>query len=75
MSIPGGICGDAGVIDWVTDIHEIEKLEPEWLAFETSVQDRTSFSSYRWVIPWYRNYCGASGAPLVGVARRNGRLI
>ena len=63
-------------VNWITRVADIEALAGEWRAFESAVQDRTVFSTFDFLVTWYRNYAGAYGGdPLIGIARRGGTLV
>jgi CelD/BcsL family acetyltransferase involved in cellulose biosynthesis len=62
-------------IDWLRSPDEIASLADQWSALEAVVRDRTVLSSFDFLVTWYRHYAGEyGGAPLVGVARRDGRF-
>ena len=63
-------------VEWITRVADIEALAGEWKALESAVQDRTVFSTFDFLVTWYRNYAGAYGGdPLIGIARRGGTLV
>ena len=63
-------------VNWITRVADIEALAGEWRALESAVQDRTVFSTFDFLLTWYRHYAGAYGGdPLVGIARRGGALV
>lgn len=63
-------------VEWITRVADIEALADEWTALESAVQDRTAFSTFAFLVTWYRNYAGAYGGdPLIGIARRGGTLV
>lgn len=67
--------GLAGLrVEWLDHLEQIEALRDAWIELEGAVANRTVFSTFDWVVPWYRHYYGTRGTPLVGVARRRGRL-
>lgn len=63
-------------VDWLRKVSEIDALAAEWSELEAAVQERTVFSTFDYLITWYRHYAGGdSGEALVGVARRGTRLV
>jgi CelD/BcsL family acetyltransferase involved in cellulose biosynthesis len=63
-------------VEWITRVADIDALAGEWRALESAVEDRTVFSTFDFLVTWYRNYAGAyGGEPLVGIARRGGTLV
>src|SRR2546422_2162875 len=63
-------------VKWITRVADIEALANEWTAFESTVQDRTVFSTFGFLNAWYGNYAGDyGGEPLIGIARRGGRMV
>jgi CelD/BcsL family acetyltransferase involved in cellulose biosynthesis len=63
-------------VEWITRVADIAALGGEWRALESAVQDRTVFSTFDFLVTWYRNYAGAYGGdPLIGIARRGGTLV
>ena len=63
-------------IEWITRVADMESLAGEWRMLESAVLDRTVFSTFDFLITWYRNYAGAYGGdPLIGIARRGGKLV
>lgn len=62
------------VIDWVTRLSDIEALEPEWKILEETIGRRAVFSTWDYVLPWYRAYAGLEGEPFVGIVRSGGRV-
>ncbi|HYR83794.1 MAG TPA: GNAT family N-acetyltransferase [Terriglobia bacterium] len=63
-------------VEWITRVADIESLAPEWTGFEQNVQDRTVFSTFGFLTTWYGNYAGPNGGdPLIGIARRGGKLV
>jgi CelD/BcsL family acetyltransferase involved in cellulose biosynthesis len=63
-------------VEWVNSLAHIEALADEWVALEDAVQDRTVFSTFDYLVTWYRNYAGEYGGdPLLGIARRGSRLV
>jgi CelD/BcsL family acetyltransferase involved in cellulose biosynthesis len=63
-------------VEWLTDPNRLEALAPEWRALETVVRHRTHLPIFDFLATWYRHYAGEyGGSPLVGLARRNGRLV
>lgn len=61
--------GGATRIEWISDVRELERLEPAWRALEDAVPHRTHVSTFDFLYPWYRHYAGDyGGTPLVGVA-------
>ena len=63
-------------VEWVTRVADIESLANEWTGFEEIVQDRTVFSTFKFLATWYGNYAGPYGGdPLIGIARRGGKLV
>src|SRR5690349_21506774 len=66
----------SAVIEWLTRLDELEPLGAEWRALESRVQTRTVFSTFDFLWTWYRNYGGEYGGdPLIGIARRDGKLV
>jgi CelD/BcsL family acetyltransferase involved in cellulose biosynthesis len=63
-------------VEWVHSVAQVEALAEEWVALEAAVQDRTVFSTFDYLVTWYRNYAGEYGGdPLLGIARRGSRLV
>ncbi|MDH5513384.1 MAG: GNAT family N-acetyltransferase [Gammaproteobacteria bacterium] len=62
-------------VEWLSDLADIERLEPMWRALESRVSDRTVFVTWDYLITWYRHYGGIYGEPLVGVARKGDDLV
>ena len=63
-------------VDWITRVADIGARADEWKALESAVPDRTVFSTFDFLLTWYRNYAGAYGGdPLIGIARRGGTLV
>src|SRR5437899_3344665 len=61
------------VFSWTADIRT---LAPDWRPLQSTVKTRTVFSSFDLLAPWYENYAGDDGGePLIGLARRGGRLV
>jgi CelD/BcsL family acetyltransferase involved in cellulose biosynthesis len=62
-------------IEWLTT-SDLDPLAAEWRALEDAVTHRTHLCMFDFLAPWYRHYAGDyGGAPLIGLARRNGRLV
>ena len=62
-------------IEWLESPDQIAALEEEWRELEARVVSRMAFGSFDYLYPWYRHTPREQGAPLVGVARRNGRVV
>src|SRR3990170_714458 len=66
-------------VEWIRGTGEIEKLRETWIALENEVRNRTLYSRYDYVIPWYHCYAGTKfaefGEPLVGLAWEEDRLV
>jgi CelD/BcsL family acetyltransferase involved in cellulose biosynthesis len=63
-------------VEWRRTVPEIGALASEWTELEAAVRRRTIFSSFDYLVTWYRHYGAADGGePLVGVARRGTRLV
>jgi CelD/BcsL family acetyltransferase involved in cellulose biosynthesis len=63
-------------VEWITRVADFKTLAFEWKALEASVKDRSVFSTFDLLDAWYSNYAGDyGGEPLIGVARREGRLV
>ena len=63
-------------VEWLRSLARIESLAEEWSVLEAAVQDRTVFSTFDYLVTWYRNYAGEYGGdPLVGIARRGSQLV
>jgi CelD/BcsL family acetyltransferase involved in cellulose biosynthesis len=63
-------------VEWITRVVDFKTLAPEWKALESSVKDRSVFSTFDLLDAWYGNYAGDyGGEPLIGVARREGKLV
>jgi len=61
---------------WLPSAAHIHSLAEEWLELEAAVRDRTVFSSFDYLVTWYRHYAGSYGGdPLIGIARRGPRLV
>jgi CelD/BcsL family acetyltransferase involved in cellulose biosynthesis len=63
-------------VEWLTDPNRLDGLAGEWRALEAAVGNRTHLPIFDFLATWYRHYAGDyGGSPLVGLARRNGRLV
>lgn len=63
-------------VEWLTDPDQLEGIADEWRALEAAVGHRTHLPIFDFLATWYRHYSGDyGGSPLVGVARRHGRLV
>ena len=63
-------------VEWLTDPDRLEAIADEWRALEAAVGHRTHLPIFDFLATWYRHYAGDyGGSPLVGVARRRGRLV
>ena len=63
-------------VEWITTVGDLKTLAAEWKTLEASVKDRTVFSTFDLLDAWYSNYAGDyGGEPLIGVARREGKLV
>lgn len=63
-------------IEWIQRVADLAPLAEEWEALEAAAQDRTVFSTFDFLLTWYRNYAGEyGGEPLIGVARRERVLV
>lgn len=66
-------------ITWLNNIAEISALKEPWERLESSVRDRTVFSTFDYVLPWYRHYSGSGheqfGEPLLGAAWQGNELL
>jgi CelD/BcsL family acetyltransferase involved in cellulose biosynthesis len=62
-------------VEWFTRLSDIEALQTEWYELEAAITHRTVYSSFDWVIPWYRHYGPTFGVPLVGTARKGAQLV
>jgi CelD/BcsL family acetyltransferase involved in cellulose biosynthesis len=70
------VVGTNTVIEWIRDPAKLESIATQWAALEASVGGRTHLSSVDFIVPWYQQYAGPyGGLPLVGLARRDARLI
>jgi CelD/BcsL family acetyltransferase involved in cellulose biosynthesis len=64
------------IIEWITHLGDFNMLAPEWKTLESSAKERSVFSTFDLLDAWYSNYAGDyGGEPLIGVARREGRLV
>jgi CelD/BcsL family acetyltransferase involved in cellulose biosynthesis len=64
------------IVEWITRVADIEAIASEWMALESTAQDRTVFSTFEFLRTWYRSYAGSYGGdPLIGIARRGGRVV
>ena len=61
-------------VEWLEDLERITRLESEWRTLETRTPGRSVFGSFDYLAAWYRHYGALLGSPLLGVARRDGRL-
>ena len=62
-------------VEWLNTA-DLEPLAPDWRALEARVRHRTHLSTFDFLAAWYRHYAGDyGGAPLIGLARRHGRLV
>jgi CelD/BcsL family acetyltransferase involved in cellulose biosynthesis len=63
-------------VEWITSLADFKALAPEWKMLESRVKDRSVFSTFDLLDAWYGNYAGDyAGDPLIGVARREGKLV
>jgi CelD/BcsL family acetyltransferase involved in cellulose biosynthesis len=66
-------------VEWIRAMDRIAALRDRWVALESEVQNRTLYSRYDYVIPWYRAYAGTRfseyGEPLVGLAWEGPDLV
>lgn len=62
-------------VEWLESPDQIAALEDEWRELEARVASRMAFGCFDYLYPWYRHTPHDQGAPLVGVARRNGRVV
>lgn len=66
-------------VKWLVTLPEIESMEFQWRQLENSVFRRTVFSTFDYIIPWYRHYAGNGfeqyGTPLVGVVRNGNDVV
>jgi CelD/BcsL family acetyltransferase involved in cellulose biosynthesis len=63
-------------IEWRRDVSALDSIAEEWRALENAVRTRTHLSTYDFLGTWYRHYAGDyGGLPLIGLARRSGRLV
>src|SRR5438093_12748909 len=63
-------------VDWITRTADIRTFAGDWRTLESTVKHRTVFSSFDLLAAWYGNYAGEyGGEPLIGVARRGGKLV
>jgi CelD/BcsL family acetyltransferase involved in cellulose biosynthesis len=63
-------------VQWITNLDDLRTLAAEWKMLESRVKDRSVFSTFDLLDAWYRNYAGDyGGEPLIGVARREGKLV
>jgi len=62
-------------VDWLESLEQIAAIEIEWRELEARVTSRMAFGSFDYLFPWYRHSPHSQGAPLVGVARRNGHVV
>lgn len=63
-------------VDWLTRPEQLEPIAADWTQLESRVHDRTHLSTCDFLTTWYRHYAGEyGGAPLVGVARSDGRVV
>jgi len=63
-------------IEWLRDVSALDSIADEWRALEAAVPTRTHLSTCDFLGTWYRHYAGDyGGAPLIGLARREGRLV
>jgi CelD/BcsL family acetyltransferase involved in cellulose biosynthesis len=77
VSPPTGVpAGGSVTVDWIRRVEEMESLAGPWRDLEDRVERRTVFSTFDFLETWYRSYAGEyGGEPLIGVARRDARLI
>ena len=63
-------------VEWITRTGDIRTLAPDWRRLQSTVRNRTVFSSFDLLAAWYGNYAGDyGGEPLIGLVRRGGRLV
>lgn len=66
-------------IEWISSMEEIEALHDKWVELENAVNNCTVFSSFDYVMPWYRHYSGVKkeqyGEPLLGAVWEDNKLI
>src|SRR5437867_7135443 len=63
-------------VEWITRTGDIRTLAPDWRPLQSTVKNRTVFSSFDLLAAWYENYAGDyGGEPLIGLARGGGRLV
>ncbi|HET9950877.1 MAG TPA: GNAT family N-acetyltransferase, partial [Candidatus Eisenbacteria bacterium] len=62
-------------VEWLESAHQVAALESEWRELEARVYSRMAFGSFDYLFPWYCHMPLSQGAPLVGVARRNGHVV
>lgn len=62
-------------IDWYSRLDEIESLEHQWRALESTVEGRTPLVCFDFLVPWYRYYHDRFGTPLLGAAWDGDRLV
>jgi CelD/BcsL family acetyltransferase involved in cellulose biosynthesis len=62
-------------VEWLNTA-DLEPLAADWRALEARVRHRTHLSTFDFLAAWYRHYAGDyGGSPLIGLARRQGRLV
>ena len=63
-------------IEWIRDPAQLGSIAAQWAELEASVGGRTHLSSVDFIVPWYQQYAGSyGGSPLIGLARRDRRLV
>ena len=63
-------------VEWITRTGDIRTLAPDWRPLQSTVKNRTVFSSFDLLAAWYENYAGGyGGEPLIGLAGGGGRLF
>ncbi len=63
-------------VEWLTRIANMRAIANEWKTFESTVKDRTVFSTFDLLDAWFDNYAGDyGGTPLVGIARRGSTMV
>jgi CelD/BcsL family acetyltransferase involved in cellulose biosynthesis len=62
-------------VRWTSEADAIASLEAPWRALEAAASRRTPLVSADYLLPWYRQYAGRAGRPLVGTAWEGTTLV
>jgi CelD/BcsL family acetyltransferase involved in cellulose biosynthesis len=62
-------------VRWTSDADEIAALEDRWRDLAAGSREATPLGGPDYLLPWYRQYAGRAGRPLLGTAWQEGTLV